>query len=156
MMEIAAAISMASGAVNTIKRALEAGRDVHDISSVFGKWFDARDQITEADQYAKNPSLAKKLFSGSSVEAQALEITAAKHKAAALEKELREYLIWSGQEPFYNDMMVERRKIREARLREAKHRAEQKKFWTDIITVGVVTVISWGIVMAALRTVVSS
>ena len=77
--------------------------------------------------------MVKKLFAGNSVEAQALEITAARHKMAALEKELREYLLYTGQVGFYEDMMKERRNIRAARLREAARKAESKRLWTDII-----------------------
>ena len=86
MVEVAAAISMASAAFNGLKRAMEAGRDAEDMIDYFGKFFDAKDQITEASMQAKNAPLASKIFSGNSVEAQALQVTAAKHKAAQMEK----------------------------------------------------------------------
>lgn len=136
MVEIAAAVSLASQSFNMLKKAVETGREMQDMTQYFGKWFEAKEQISEANMYAQNPSVVKKLFSGGSVESQALEITAARHKIDQMEKELREYLIWSGQSQFYDDMMVERRKIREARLREAKRKAENKKFWTDVIVIG--------------------
>lgn len=136
MVEIAAAVSLASQSFNMLKKAVETGREMQDMTQYFGKWFEAKEQISEANMYAQNPSVVKKLFSGGSVESQALEITAARHKIDQMEKELREYLIWSGQSQFYDDMMVERRKIREARLQEAKRKAENKKFWTDVIVIG--------------------
>jgi hypothetical protein len=74
------------------------------------------------------------VFAGRSVEAQALEITAAKHKAAKIEKELREFLIYSGQSQFYEDMMRERRNIRERRIETARQSAKSKKFWMDAFT----------------------
>ena len=82
------------------------------------EWFDAKEDIAEANQYAKNPSIVGKLFTGKSVEAQALQVTSAKYKIAQMEKELREYLLYTGQSDFYEDMMIERRKIREHRLQE--------------------------------------
>ena len=136
MIEIATAVSLAEQSFNVLKQAVETGREVEDMHQYFGKWFEAKEQISEASMYAKNTSLVKKMFSGNSVESQALEITAAKHKIIQMEKELREFLIWSGQEKFYNDMMIERRKIREVRLRVAKRKAESKKLWTDIIVIG--------------------
>lgn len=136
MIEIAVAISAATTSFKTLKAAMEMGKDAQDVAQYFGSWFDAKEKISEANMYAKNPSLASKMFAGKSVEAQALEVTAAKHKVEQMEKELKEFLIWSGQDQFYNDMMIERRKIRERRLREAKKRAEQKKLWTDIIIIG--------------------
>ena len=133
MVEVGMAISLASQAFSAIKKSVELGREVEDIAGYFGKFFDAKDQIAAATQYDKNQPMVKKLFAGNSVEAQALEITAAKHKMAALEKELREYLLYTGQVGFYEDMMKERRAIRAARLREAARKAESKRLWTDII-----------------------
>jgi hypothetical protein len=76
------------------------------------------------------------LFSGSkSVEAQALEITAAKYKIASIEKELREFLIYSGQGQFYEDMMQERRSIRQARLQQAAKKAENMKMMIDVASI---------------------
>ena len=133
MVEIAMAISVANQAFQGIKKAVEMGRDVEDVAAYFGKFFDAKDAVAAATQYEKNTPIVKKLFSGGSVEAQALEVTAAKHKMMALEKELREYLLYTGQVGFYEDMMKERRNIRAARLREAARKAEAKRLWTDLI-----------------------
>jgi hypothetical protein len=135
MVEIGLAISMASTAFNAIKRAVEVGRDVEDVAGYFGKFFDARDQISEANEYGKNQPLVKKLFSGQSVEAQALEITVAKYKIASIEKELREFLIYSGQGQFYEDMMQERRSIRQARLMQAAKKAENTKMMIDVASI---------------------
>lgn len=142
MIEIGIALSMATSAFNGIKKAIEVGRDAEDMVGVFSKFFDAKDQIIEASEYGNNPSIVKKLFSGSSVEAQALEITAAKHKTQQLEKELREFLIYSGQAAFYDDMMRERRNIRQARAAEARRKAENKKFWSDVIFIVIATAIT--------------
>jgi len=147
MLEVAAAISMANAAFNGIKKAVEAGREIEDVAGYFGKFFDAKDQITEASQYSNNQPIIKKLFSGSSVEAQALEITSARYKAIQLEKELREFLIYSGQGAFYEDMMIERRRIRQARAAEAKRKAENKKFWIDVFTVGLLGVITVAVIV---------
>ena len=91
MVEVALAMALAKSAFAGIKKAVELGREVEDVAGYFGKFFDAKDQLAEASQYEKNQPMVKKLFSGSSVEAQELEVTAARHKMAALEKALREY-----------------------------------------------------------------
>ena len=141
MLEVAAAISMANAAFNGIKRAVEAGREIEDVAGYFGKFFDAKDKVYEARQIAENQPVVNKLFSGSSVEAQALEVTAAKDKMEQLEKDLREYLIWSGQGAFYEDMMMERRRIKQARAAEARRKAETKKFWIDVFSIGLIAAI---------------
>ena len=127
MVEVAVAMSMASSAYNAIKKGMEMGREAQDVAEFFGRWFDAKENIAEANQYAQNPSMFGKMFSGKSVEAQALQVTSAKYKIAQMEKELREYLIYTGQSDFYEDMMIERRKIREQRLIRARAKAEFRK-----------------------------
>lgn len=156
MVEIAAALSMANAAFNGIKRAVEMGRDAEDMAGYFGKFFDAKEQIAEAGQYSKNTPLIKKMFAGSSVEAQALEITAARYKADQLEKELREYLLWSGQSNFYEDMMRERRRLRDIRLQDAKRKAENQKFMWDALVVGGVSITLLVISLMSLSFIISS
>jgi len=141
MVEVGLAISIATSAFNGIKKAMEAGKDIEDCALYFGKFFDAKDQISEAVVHSENAPLASKMFAGSSVEAQALQITAAKHKAEQLEKELREFLIYTGQGAFYQDMLRERRKIRNARFREAQRRAANKKFLIDVCILGGLSVL---------------
>ena len=147
MMEIAAAISLASSAFNALKKGMEAGREIEDMMGYYGKWFEAKEALSENAINSKNQPLVKKLFSGSSVEAQALEITQAKYKIKQMEKELYEYLLYTGQQDFYNDMMRERRTIREARMREAQKKAERKAMWIDIIIGGGAVVVGIGIIV---------
>jgi len=136
MIEIAAAVSLATSAFSALKQAMEAGKDVEDMIGYFGKFFDAKDQLSEANMKASTSSFVGKMFNSSSVESQALEVTAARHKIMAIEKELREYLIYTGQIDFYEDMMRERRAIRLARAEAAKAAAERKAFWIDVTAVG--------------------
>ena len=147
MMEIAAAISLATSTFNALKKGMEAGREIEDMMGYYGKWFEAKEALSENAINSKNQPLVKKLFSGSSVEAQALEITQAKYKIKQMEKELYEYLLYTGQQEFYNDMMRERRTIREARMREAQKKAERKAMWIDITLGGGAVVVGIGIIV---------
>tara|TARA_S200002703_G_scaffold48202_1_gene41682 strand:+ start:1759 stop:2232 length:474 start_codon:yes stop_codon:yes gene_type:complete len=142
MMEIAAAISLASSAFNALKKGMETGREIEDMVDYFGKWFEAKDALSEQNINANNQPMLKKMFSGNSVEAQALQVTHAKHKIKQMEKELYEYLLYTGQQEFYNDMMAERRAIRQARIDEAIRRSERKRFWIDVtaVVLGLATV----------------
>ena len=136
MMEIAAAISLATSTFNALKKGMEAGREIEDMMDYYGKWFEAKEALSENAINTKNQPLVKKMFSGNSVEAQALQITHAKHKIKQMEKELYEYLLYTGQSEFYNDMIRERRVIKQARLEEAQKKAERKAFWTDVLIGG--------------------
>ncbi len=137
MVEVATAISLASSAYAGIKKAIELGKEAQDVADFFGRWFEAKEQIAEVQQYANNPSMMAKMFSSKSVEAQALQVTSARYKIQAMEKELREYLIYSGQVDFYEDMMKERRVIRQARLLAAKRKAEKRAFMLNMIALSV-------------------
>ena len=132
MIEVAAAVSMATSAYKAIKTAVETGREVEDMHSFFARFFDAKEQLSEAAVESQNPSMVGSIFAGSSVEAQALEVTSARYKVAAIEKQLREYLIYSGQADFYDDMMKERRVIRQQRIAAAEARARKRAFWIDV------------------------
>ena len=135
MIEIATAVSLASSAYGAIKKAMETGQEVEDMIGYFGKFFDAKDQLSEANMKASTSSFVGRMFNSGSVESQALEVTAARHKIMAIEKELREFLIYTGQIDFYEDMMRERRAIRLARAEAAKAAAERKAFWIDVSAV---------------------
>ena len=135
MIEVATAISLASSAYAGIKKAMEMGKEAQDVAEFFGRWFEAKEQINEVQQYANNPSMMAKMFNSKSVEAQALQVTSARYKIQAMEKELREYLIYTGQVDFYEDMMKERRVIRQARLLAAKRKAEKRAFILNSIAI---------------------
>lgn len=152
MVEVATAISLASSAYAGIKKAMEMGKEAQDVAEFFGRWFEAKEQIAEVQQYANNPSIMAKMFSSKSVEAQALQVTSARYKIQAMEKELREYLIYSGQVDFYEDMMKERRIIRQSRLLAAKRKAEKRAFMLNMtalaFTMGITTFILVGLFVA--------
>lgn len=135
MIEVVAAVQMAGSAYNMIKNAVEKGQEVQDIYHVFSKFFDAKEQIAEANVAASNPSMVGKLFSGSSVEAQALEVTAARFKIKQIEKELYEFLLYTGQGEFYEEMMKERRHIRQMRLQAAEEAARKRANLIDMIAI---------------------
>lgn len=136
MIEIAAALKVAHSSVQLITKAVNAGHDVMELTDQIGKFFNAKEQIQEAEIAAKNPSMAAKLLAGGSVEAQALQVTSAKYKIAQQEKQLREIImIYGAGEQFYKDMLKERRMIRERRMREARKKAARKKMFLDFLLI---------------------
>jgi len=128
ILEISVAISAATKAYGMVKKCVEAGRDIEDTASYFTRFFDAKEKITEAEIELEN---GPRLFRGKSIEAEALEVQMAKHKAEKLETELRELIIYSVGNDFYIDMMRNRTKIRQRRLEAAKSRAAKRKLFID-------------------------
>ena len=92
MVDPITAITAATAAFNIIKKGFDMGRDIESMYSDMGKWMGAVADIRHADQMVKNPSVFKKLFNGSSIEQEAMDIFAAKKKAEEMENELRTYV----------------------------------------------------------------
>ena len=142
MIEIARAMKAAHSSVQFITKAVNAGHDVMDLTDRIGAFFDAKEQIQEAEIASKNPSLAAKLLAGGSVESQALQITAAKYKLQEQEKQLREIIMYhGGGESFYQDMLRNRRIIRERRMQLARKKAERKKMLLDFGLIALLTLV---------------
>lgn len=85
-------MAIATTAFNTIKKGFEVGRDIESMYGDVGKWMGAVSDIDQADKMNKKPPLFKKIFAGSSIEEEAMNIFAAKKKAEAMEQELRTYV----------------------------------------------------------------
>ena len=92
MVDPVTAITAATAAFNIIKKGFDMGRDIESMYSDMGKWMGAVADIRHADQMVKNPSVFKKLFNGSSIEQEAMDVFAAKKKAEEMENELRTYV----------------------------------------------------------------
>ena len=92
MVDPITAITAATAAFNIIKKGFDMGRDIESMYSDMGKWMGAVAAIRHADQMVKNPSVFKKLFNGSSIEQEAMDVFAAKKKAEEMENDLRTYV----------------------------------------------------------------
>ncbi len=146
MIEVTVAIAAASRAVTLIKKGLSLGKDTQELSSQFAQFFDAKDRIDTAKAAAENAPLGKKVFAAQSVEAYALEVALAEHKAKDLEKQLRELFVYSGQADVYSSMMRARQQERQRRLQVARKMAEQKRLMLDLVLIGAIFITVVGIV----------
>lgn len=126
--EIALLIGGATKAFNMCKAAVSAGRDLEDMGEYFAKFFDTKTAIEEAAIHNQKGS---KLLRGKSVEAEAMEIMLARKKYNDMEKQLRELCMYTVGSEFYQEMLRERTRIRQERLRQARAKAERNKFIRD-------------------------
>ena len=78
---LSAAVSAANIAYNGIKKAMQASKDIEDVTGVIGKWMTAVSDVDNINKRASNPSQIDRIFNGS-VEEVALESFAAKKKIA--------------------------------------------------------------------------
>ena len=92
MIDPISAVAMATGAFNTIKSAINAGKDIQSMTTQLGKWGKAMSDLDYAHAKAEKPPMFKKLFGASAVEQNALEVWGHKQKAKEMREELRSYI----------------------------------------------------------------
>ena len=139
MIEVGAAISIATGAFNAIKAGFAAGRDIEGMSKDLGRWMGAVSDIKKAEEYTKKPPLFKKLFAAGSVEEEAMQVFTAKKKAEDMRAQLKSIIIMSRGMGAWDELLKtegEIRKKRQAAIYAQKEK--QRKFieWTAI-TIGI-------------------
>jgi len=111
------------------------GKDIESMYGQMGKWMGAISDINHAEKMNKKPPLFKKLFNGSSIEQEAMEIFAAKKKAEAMETELRNFVNLSYGPNAWNEIIRLQGKIRKDRQKmiydkELRWRKIMNWFWT--------------------------
>jgi hypothetical protein len=108
----------ATAAYNAVKKGIEVGRELSDMGGQLGQWFTAVADFNATAERKAKPPLFKKLLSSGSVESEALQITLHKQKILEMEKELRELIMYRFGGDVYQQMMQERRRIRDQREQE--------------------------------------
>ena len=90
MIDPITAIAGATAAFNTLKKGIQVGKDLQDMGGTMAKWAGAVADLDFADKQNQKPAWYKVL--GGGVEAQAMEIFAAKQKAASMRAELKDFI----------------------------------------------------------------
>ena len=90
MIDPVTAISAASAAFGMLKKGIAVGKDLQDMGGQLSKWAGAIADLDFADQQNKKPAWYKTL--GGGVQAEAMEIFAAKQKAANMRQELKDFI----------------------------------------------------------------
>ena len=90
MIDPVTAISAASAAFGMLKKGIAVGKDLQDMGGQLSQWAGAIADLDFADRQNQKPPWYKAL--GSGIQAEAMEIFAAKSKAEAMRKELKDYI----------------------------------------------------------------
>ena len=90
MIDPVTAITAATTAFSMLKKGIAVGKDLQDMGGQLSKWAGAIADLDFADKQNQKPAWYKTL--GGGVQAQAMEIFAAKQKAAAMRQELKDYI----------------------------------------------------------------
>ena len=90
MIDPITAIAGATAAFNTLKKGIQVGKALQAMGGTMAKWAGAVADLDFADKQNQKPPWYKAL--GGGVEAQAMEIFAAKQKAASMRAELKDFI----------------------------------------------------------------
>jgi hypothetical protein len=133
MIDPLTAFAVAQGAIKGIQAAIKMGKDINGISGDLMKFFEAKDVI--AKESVKKP----KGF-GKSDTAVAFETVMQLKQLQDAENELKQMLIWSGNDDVWNALMLERNRIvaerKKAEAQAAQAKALRAKEINDILTFG--------------------
>ena len=149
MVDPITAITAATAAFNIIKKGFDMGRDIESMYSDMGKWMGAVADIRHADQMVKNPSVFKKLFNGSSIEQEAMDVFAAKKKAEEMENELRTYVNLVYGPNSWTDILKLQAKIRKDRQEQIYAQQELRRNIINMIGIvlgAIVGVVAFGFI----------
>ncbi len=145
MIDPIVAFATAQAAVAGIQKAIKLGKDIQGLVGEFGRFFDAKDAVQKAANDA-----GKK---GQSDTGKAMEIVMQANQLREMEEQLKHQLIYGGYPELWEQMLIERMKIRQAREkaeREAKiarrKLVKQRIFYAQIIG-GTLVVIIFGIIV---------
>ena len=132
MVDPVTAIAGATAAFNALKKGIQVGRDLQDMGGQLSQWAGAVADLDFADRQCQKPPWYKTL--GGGIEAQAMEIFAAKQKAESMRKELKDFIsVMYGPSKWQEILEIE------AKLRKQKKEQEYRK--AEMIE----AIITWGI-----------
>lgn len=132
MIDPLTAFAVAQGAIKGVQAAIKMGKDINAISGDLMKFFDAKDVVAKA-------AVKPKGF-GQSDTAVAFETVMQLKQLQDAEAELKQMLIWSGNDDVWNALMLERNRMvaerKKAEAEQVKAKALRAKEINDIMTFG--------------------
>ena len=118
-------ISGATVAFNALKKGFAIGKDLQDMSSQLTQWAGHMSDLGQAEKQVKNPPWRKTL--GGTVEAEAMEVFAAKRKAEQMRKELKDYISFTMGPSAWDELVATEAKIRKQKKEQEYRKAEMQE-----------------------------
>jgi hypothetical protein len=115
-------IGGATVAFNALKKGFAIGKDLQDMSSQLTQWAGHMADLGQAEKQVKNPPWWKSM--GGSVEAESLEVFAAKRKAEQMRKELKDYISFTMGPSAWDELVAIEGKIRKQKKEQEYRKAE--------------------------------
>ena len=134
MIDPITAFAVAQGAIKGVQAAIKMGKDINAISGDLMKFFEAKDVIAK-ESVKKKPKGFKQ-----SDTAVAFETVMQLKQLQDAEAELKQMLIWSGNDDVWNAIMLERNRMvaerKKAEAEKAQAKARRAAEINDILTFG--------------------
>lgn len=127
MIDPVSAFAIATTAYNAVKKGVEIGRELHEISGALGSFFGAVSDLRQAEEKSSNPSIFKKLLNKGSIEKEALDNMVRKRTIMKQEYDLMMLVKMTYGDAAYNEMVQERRKILDKRNKEKQLQLLRRK-----------------------------
>ena len=139
-------VALASSSFRSVQLLVNKGAEIEQVAQQLGKWFTYASDIKQAEKESENPPIFKKLFSGGSVEEEALNATIARKKLEEQEKHIRELIIWAYGKETYVEMMQLRRDIRVRRQKAIYNQRKRRQKIADVIAIVVGVAVASGVI----------
>lgn len=149
MLDPVSALATASAAFNVIKKGFEVGRDIEQMAGDMSRWMGAMSDLSEAERQINNPPIFKKLFSGKSIEQEAMEIFTAKKKAEQMREELKNYIGFTMGRRAWEELLAMEGKIRKERQETLYNQARRRQKFIEIFVITIVIGIGTSLLLTA-------
>jgi G3E family GTPase len=135
MVDPVTAMATASAAFGAIKKGFAIGRDIEAMASDLSRWMGALSDLDQSEKEAKNPPIFKKLFSGKTVEQEAIEIFASKKKAQAQRQELQQWIQYTMGQSHWDELIRMEGRIRKQRQETLYRQRERRRKFIEIVSI---------------------
>jgi len=136
-------ISGATVAFNALKKGFAIGKDLQDMSGQLTQWAGHMADLGQAEKQVNNPPWWKSL--GGSVEAEAIEVFAAKRKAEQMRKELKDYISFTMGPSAWDELVATEAKIRKQKKEQEYRKAELQEAIITWTVSGLLLLVGFGV-----------
>ena len=142
----------ASAAFNTVKKLVEAGREIEDVLGQIGVWMGKATELAELDN--KKPSIFKSLSNGKSVEQEAMEQLQRREAMRKQHLELMSMVKLAYGPQAFDDLMHMQRQIKLKRERERIFQQQRRKDVIGYIFIAIVLALGGWALWAMIATAI--
>ena len=135
MLDPVTVIATASAAYNALKKGIEIGRELQDISGQLATWAGAVSDLDFIAKKAANPPWWKV---GSNIQAEAIEIFAAKKRIESQRAELKTYIQYSYGQSGWEELLRIEAQVRKRKQATDHRKAEIKEAMITVVIVALV------------------